>query len=77
MEVMRRGMMRTAKKEAKRSADQKFKAQLQLTLACFSDQKTQDEKKIFARDDATVVASEAVEHVRHQLVNRSRTIGNK
>ena len=43
---MRRGMMRTAKKEAKRSADQKFKAQLQLTLACFSDQKTQDEKKI-------------------------------
>lgn len=42
VEVMRRGIQKTAKREAKKKSDLKFKQQLSLTLACFSEEKSKE-----------------------------------
>jgi CRISPR/Cas system-associated protein Cas10 (large subunit of type III CRISPR-Cas system) len=39
---MRRGIQKTAKREAKKKSDLKFKQQLSLTLACFSEEKSKE-----------------------------------
>ena len=50
VEVMRRGIQKTAKREAKKKSDLKFKQQLSLTLACFSEEKSKESQNRLLED---------------------------